>query len=159
MSVRHATEADVPAILRFIQELAEYEKLPDEAKATEEDLQHTLFGARPYAEVLIAEQNQTPVGFALFFHNYSTWLGKPGIYLEDLYVQPRARGLGLGKELLTRLAQLTHDRGCGRLEWSVLDWNRPAIDFYESVGAVPMTGWTTYRLSGTALQQLGGSGL
>lgn len=159
MSVRDANSADIPTILRFIQELAEYEKLPDEAKATEEDLQRTLFGPRPYAEVLIAEEGQTPVGFALFFHNYSTWQGKPGIYLEDLYVQPRARGLGLGKELLIRLAQLTHERGCGRLEWSVLDWNRPAIDFYESLGAAPMTDWTTYRLSGSALQLLGDSRL
>jgi GNAT superfamily N-acetyltransferase len=154
MSVRYATAADVPTILRFIQELAEYEKLPDEAKATEEDLQRTLFGPRPYAEVLIAEQNETPVGFALFFHNYSTWLGKPGIYLEDLYVQPTARGGGHGKALLTQLARICELRNCGRLEWSVLDWNQPAIDFYENLGAGPMEGWTTFRLTGEALERL-----
>ena len=155
MSIRFATEADVPAIRRFIQELAAFEKLPEEAKASELDLKSTLFGDRPYAEVLIAEEAEKPVGFALFFHNYSTWQGRPGIYLEDLYVQPSARGGGFGKALLERLAQITIERNCGRLEWSVLDWNTPAIDFYESLGAFPMEGWTTYRLTGNALLEAG----
>lgn len=155
MSIRFATEADIPAIRRFIQELAAFEKLPEEAKASELDLKSTLFGERPYAEVLIAEEVEKPVGFALFFHNYSTWQGRPGIYLEDLYVQPSARGGGFGKALLERLAELTIERNCGRLEWSVLDWNAPAIDFYESLGAFPMEGWTTYRLTGNALLEAG----
>jgi GNAT superfamily N-acetyltransferase len=159
MPIRQATQDDVPVIREFIQQLAKYEKLPEEARATEDDLRGTLFGPRPYAEVLIAEEDAMPVGFALFFHNYSTWLGRPGIYLEDLYVQRSARGGGHGKALLAELARICVLRECGRLEWSVLDWNQPAIDFYESLGAVPMSGWTTYRLSDTALESLGGSGL
>ncbi len=157
MSIRFATPEDVPTIRRFIQELAEFEKLPHDAKATEADLQSTLFGDRPYAEVLIAEQADESVGFALFFHNYSTWQGKPGVYLEDLYVHPSARGGGFGKALLTRLAEITVERDCGRLEWSVLDWNTPAIDFYEGLGAFQMDGWSTFRLADDALDDLAGS--
>ena len=152
--VRGAAAADVPLILSFIRELAEYERLSHEVVATEEGLRESLFGERRYAEVLIAEHGGSPAGFALFFHNYSTFLGKPGIYLEDLYVKPEFRGAGIGKELLVRLARLAKERGCGRLEWWVLDWNEPSIGFYEKLGAVPMADWTVYRLSGAALEDL-----
>ncbi len=152
--VRDASEGDVPLILSFIRELAEYEKLSHEVVATEEGLRESLFGGRRYAEVLIAEQEGTPAGFALFFHNFSTFLGKPGIYLEDLYVRPQFRGSGLGRALLVYLARVARERGCGRLEWSVLDWNEPAIGFYGSIGASPVGGWTVYRLTGEALEEL-----
>src|SRR2546423_3576245 len=138
MEIRAATEADVPLILRCIRELAEYERLAHEVVATEDVLRETLFGARPYAEVVIAEDGGEAVGFALFFHNYSTFLGRPGIYLEDLYVRPQARGRGVGRALLAHLARLTVERRCGRLEWWVLDWNEDAIRFYRSLGAQPM---------------------
>lgn len=151
--IRPATPADVPVILDFIQQLADYEKLRDDCHATEEALAATLFGPRPYAEALIAEDASAPVGFALFFHNYSTFLAKPGIYLEDLFVIPTARGAGHGKALLRALAQLAVERGCGRLDWSVLDWNAPSIAFYKSLGAVPQEEWTIFRLSGDALLQ------
>ena len=152
--IREATEEDVPLILSLIRELAEYEKLSDEVVATEDGLRENLFGERRYAEVLIAEHGGTPAGFALFFHNFSTFLGKPGIYLEDLYVKPEFRGAGIGKELLVHLARLAKRRDCGRLEWWVLDWNEPAIGFYRSVGAEPMDDWTVYRVSGSALEDL-----
>lgn len=152
--LRPATPADVPLILSFIRELAEYEKLSHECHATEEKLHATLFGPRPFAEVILAYQNAEPAGFALFFHNYSTWLAKPGIYLEDLYIRPHLRGKGLGKALLLRLAQIAKERDCGRIEWSVLDWNTPSINFYKSLGAVPMDEWTTFRLNEAAIAKL-----
>ena len=152
--IREATEGDVPLILSLIRELAEREKLSHEVVATEEALRKSLFGERRYAEVLIAEHDGVPAGFALFFHNYSTFLGKPGIYLEDLYVRPEFRGSGIGKKLLAHLAGLAKRCGCGRLEWWVLDWNEPSIGFYKKLGAVPMDDWTVYRVSGSALEDL-----
>lgn len=153
VSIRFATEADVPVILKFIQDLAEYEKLSHEVEATESKLKETLFGERA-PEVLIAEHQGKPVAFALFFHNYSTFLARPGIYLEDLYVDPAARGMGIGKRMLTHLANIAIERQCGRLEWSVLDWNEDAIGFYEKLGAKPMDGWTVYRATGDALTSM-----
>ena len=158
MTIRPATPSDVPLILRFIRELAEYERLAHEVVATEDGLRDTLFGPRPYAEVVIAEEEGEPAGFALFFHNYSTFLGRTGIYLEDLYVRPGMRGRGTGRALLAHLARLAVERGCGRLEWWVLDWNEPAIRFYRSLGARPMDDWTVFRVSGDALQRLAGEG-
>ncbi len=152
--IRPATPADVPVILDFIQQLADYEKLSHACVATEADLAETLFGPRPYAETLIAEADGLPVGLALFFHNYSTFRARPGIYLEDLFVLPGHRGQGHGKALLQALAKLAVERGCARLEWSVLDWNTPSIDFYKSLGAEPQSNWTIFRLSGVALLQL-----
>jgi GNAT superfamily N-acetyltransferase len=149
-----ATEADVPLILRFIRGLAEYEKLAHEVVATEQDLRETLFGPRPGAEVVLAYAGAEAVGFALFFHNYSTFLGRPGLYLEDLYVLPEARGRGVGRALLAHLARLARERRCGRLEWWVLDWNESAIRFYRSLGAAPMDQWTVYRMTGQALERL-----
>ena len=154
IGVRKATEDDVPLILSLIRELAEYEKLSHEVVATEAGLRKSLFGERPYAEVLVAEHEGAPAGFALFFHNFSTFLGRPGIYLEDLYVKPEFRGAGIGKELLIHLARLAKRRDCGRLEWWVLDWNEPSIGFYKKLGAVPMDDWTVYRVSGPALEDL-----
>jgi GNAT superfamily N-acetyltransferase len=156
--VREASEGDVPLILTFIRELADYEKLSHEVVATEEGLRESLFAGRRYAEVLIAEHDGAPAGFALFFHNFSTFLGKPGIYLEDLYVRPELRGSGIGRQLLVKLAHLALQRGCGRLEWSVLDWNEPSIGFYRQLGAVAMDDWTVYRVSDDALRKLGGGG-
>jgi len=153
-TIRTATAADIPQILAFIRALAEYEKLLDACVATEDALRQTLFGKHPYAEILIADYNGAPAGFALFFHNYSTFLAKPGIYLEDLFVDPAFRGKGIGKALLTKLAALAVERNCGRLEWSVLDWNEPSIGFYKSLGAVPMDEWTMFRLTGDALANL-----
>jgi len=154
LSIRSAVRNDVPLILSLIRELAEYERLAHEMVATESQLDRWLFSDRPAAEVLIGEVCGEPAGFALFFQNFSTFLAKPGIYLEDLYVRPAARGLGLGSALLRRLAGLAVERGCGRLEWAVLDWNQPAIDFYKNLGARPMDEWTIYRLTGSALNQL-----
>jgi GNAT superfamily N-acetyltransferase len=154
LSLRFATVDDVPQILTFIRALAEYEKLAHEVVATEASLAHTLFGDRPYAEVVLAELDGESVGFALFFHNYSTFLGAPGLYLEDLFVNPSARGRGVGKALLSSLARLCKERRCGRLEWWVLDWNEPAIRFYESLGATPMDEWTVFRVTGDALDRL-----
>jgi GNAT superfamily N-acetyltransferase len=154
IEIREATEYDVPLILSFIRELAEYERLSHEAVVTEERLRETLFGGRRYAEVLLAFLGDEPVGFALFFHNYSTFLGRPGIYLEDIYVRPEHRGVGAGRALLSRLAKLAVERDCGRLEWWVLDWNEPSIAFYEKLGAVAMDDWTVYRMTGKALQEL-----
>lgn len=152
--IRSATPDDVPAIVSLIRALAEYEKLTHEVVLEAEKLREHLFGARPYAEVLLAEEAGDIVGFALYFHNYSTFLGKPGIYLEDLFVKPEARGFGYGKALLSALARLALERGCGRLEWAVLDWNEPAIQFYQSLGARAMDEWTVYRVTGPALEQL-----
>ncbi|WP_420125036.1 GNAT family N-acetyltransferase [Longimicrobium sp.] len=152
--VRPAAEADVPLIFRFIRELAEYERLLHEVVATEERLRDTLFGVRPAAEVVIAEDGSEAIGFALFFHNYSTFLAQPGLYLEDLYVRPEARGRGAGRALLAHLARLAKERNCGRLEWWVLDWNEPAIRFYRSLGAQPMDDWTVFRLTGPELARL-----
>jgi GNAT superfamily N-acetyltransferase len=152
--IRPATVADVPLILTFIKGLAEYEKLLHEVVATEEGLRETLFGNRPVAEVIIGYFRQQPVGFALFFHNYSTFLGRAGIYLEDLYVNPESRGRGFGRTMLAYLANLARERDCGRLEWSVLNWNEPAIRFYKGLGAVPMNEWTVFRVTGEALSKL-----
>jgi GNAT superfamily N-acetyltransferase len=144
--VAPATPDDVPTILSLIRELADYEKLLDRVSATEASLHRDLFGPRRYAEVLVGRLDGKTVGYALYFHSYSTFLAKPGIYLEDVYVQPAARGKGVGKALLREVARTARDRDCGRVEWSVLDWNKPSIDFYVSLGAVPMDEWTMYRL-------------
>ena len=157
-AIRTATESDVPLILDFIRALAEYERLADRVTATEEMLRTTLFGNPRFAEVLIAEEEATPVGFALFFHNYSTFLGKPGVYLEDLFVKPEARGRGYGKALLARLAAIANERNCGRVEWAVLDWNEPSIAFYRSLGAISLDDWRIFRLTGDALDALAASG-
>jgi GNAT superfamily N-acetyltransferase len=154
ITLRLATQRDVPQILAFIQGLAEYEKLANQVVATEASLMQTLFGDKPYAEVVIAEYQQQAAGFALFFHNYSTFLAKPGIYLEDLFVLPQFRGKGLGKTLLSYLAKLAVERDCGRLEWSVLDWNQPAIDFYQAQGASMLHDWRINRVTGDKLQHL-----
>jgi len=152
-----ATKRDIPLIREFILELAEYERaLPGEATVTEKDLASTLFGKRPAAEVLIAYLGDTPAGFALFFHNYSTWLGKRGIYLEDLFVRPIARKHGVGFALLRALAKLAVDRDCERVDWAVLNWNELAIDFYKQIGAKPMDHWRTFRLTGDTLAQIAG---
>ena len=152
--IRAATPQDVPLIRRLIEGLADYEKLRHECVATDALLHETLFGARPYAEVVIAEWDGAPAGFALFFHNYSTFLARPGIYLEDLFVMPEHRGRGIGTAVLRHLAALAMSRGCGRLEWSVLDWNVDAIAFYTKLGARPQDEWTVYRVTGEALTQL-----
>ncbi len=153
-AIKAATEKDVPLILEFIKELAFFERLSNEVVATREGLRDTLFGASPKAEVIIGYYREKPVGMALFFHNYSTFLGQSGIYLEDLVVTQEARGKGFGKKLLLHLAGLAKERGCGRLEWAVLNWNQPAIDFYKSFGAVSMNEWTTFRVTGEALDKL-----
>jgi len=153
ITIRPAREDEVPLVLQFVRELAEYEHLLHEAVASEERVRRDLFGPRPYAEVIFACLDDEPVGFALFFHNYSTFVGKPGIYLEDLFVRPNVRGKGLGKALLTWLAAEAVRRDCGRLEWSVLDWNEPSIKFYKSLGARPMDEWTIFRLDGEALRR------
>ena len=154
-TLRHATCDDIALILELIRELAEYEKLAHEAVADAASLERDVFGPRPYAEVVVAEAGGEPAGFALFFHNYSTFLGKPGLYLEDLFVRPRFRGLGLGKRLMQFLAHTAVERGCGRFEWSVLDWNAPAIGFYERLGATVMPDWRIVRVTGDALAHLG----
>ncbi|MEP6764041.1 MAG: GNAT family N-acetyltransferase [Gemmatimonadaceae bacterium] len=158
LTIRSAVRADVPLILQFIRGLAEYEKLANECEATEEKLDQSLFGSRPGAEVVIAFQSEAPAGFALFFHNYSTFLAMPGLYLEDLFVDPAHRGYGVGQALLSHLAALAIERGCGRLEWSVLDWNADAIRFYARLGARAMTDWTVYRVTGEALTKLADQG-
>jgi GNAT superfamily N-acetyltransferase len=154
IEIRVATEDDVPLVLSLIKELAEYERLSHEVVATEEMLRDSLFGERRVAEVILGYLRDDAAGFALFFHNFSTFLGKPGIYLEDLYVKPEFRGAGVGRALLVYLAKLARERGCGRLEWWVLDWNEPAIRFYKALGAVPMEDWTVYRVMGEALDEL-----
>ena len=153
MTIRFATEADVATILKFIKSLAEYEKMLDEVIATEDLLREWLFEKKK-AEVIFAVVDGKEVGFALFFHNFSTFLGRAGVYLEDLFVLPEYRGFGYGKALLQNLAQIALERGCGRLEWWCLDWNQPSIDFYRSLGAEPMSEWTTYRLTGETLEAM-----
>lgn len=155
LSIRFATRNDIPVMLGFIRELAEYEHMPEAVVADPDEMAAWMFERR-VAECLLAEEDGVPVGMALFFYNYSTWLGKAGIYLEDLYVQPAYRGRGYGRALLTRLAALAVERGCGRLEWACLDWNTPSIGFYRALGAVPMDEWTTYRLTGEALVEVAG---
>lgn len=154
-TLRDARPADVPGIVSLIRELAAYEKQPEDCHADPRLLEEHLFGAKRFAEAVLAESGGEVVGFALFFHNYSTWLTRPGLYLEDLYVKPSFRGLGIGEALLRQLARLAVSRGCGRMEWSVLTWNEPAIGFYRRLGAVPMDGWQVYRLEGDALTRLG----
>jgi GNAT superfamily N-acetyltransferase len=158
IALRPATRTDVPEILAFVRELAEYEKLAHEAVATEAGMAGQLFGERPAAEVVIAEVDGQPAGMALFFHNFSTFLAQPGLYLEDLFVRPQYRGLGLGEQLMVHLAKLAVERGCGRFEWSVLDWNEPAIRFYRRLGAVGLDEWTVQRVSGQALRDLASGG-
>ena len=153
-SIRPAIESDVPLILRFIRDLAEYERLLHVVTATDELLRTTLFGERPYAEVVFACEDGVEVGFAIFFHNYSTFLSRPGIYLEDLFVDPSKRGRGYGKKLLQHLARLAVERNCGRLEWAVLNWNEPSINFYKSLGATVQDEWQVYRLTGETLVAL-----
>ena len=150
-----ASAADVPVILELIRALAEYEKLSDQVTATEEKLRATLFGPHPAAEVLLGYVGEECAAFALFFQNYSTFLARPGIFLEDVFVKPDFRGRGMGRALLTHVGKIAKDRGCGRFEWEVLDWNSPAIGFYKSLGAVPMDEWTKYRIAGEALEKFG----
>jgi GNAT superfamily N-acetyltransferase len=157
ITIRPASRADVPVVLQFIRDLAHYERLEHEVCASEAELTEALFGDRRYAEVVLACSGGTPVGFALFFHNFSTFKGRPGIYLEDLYVRPQARGRGVGKRLLAHLARIAVERRCARLEWAVLDWNEPSIGFYRSLGAVAMDEWTVFRLTGDALALVAGS--
>ncbi len=146
-TIRAATVADVPVILDLIRALAEYERAPNDVVATKEILDETLFGKKSAAEVLLLFENDVAVGFAVFFHNFSTWLGCPGLYLEDLFVRPEHRGKGYGRALLIHLAKIARDRNCGRMEWAVLDWNEPAIQFYRKLGAKPMEEWTVFRLT------------
>ncbi|HEY6153975.1 MAG TPA: GNAT family N-acetyltransferase [Candidatus Udaeobacter sp.] len=145
--IRPADVDDVPIIFELIRDLAAYERAPDEVVATEEQLIEVLFGERPVAEVLLGFEGNSPVGFAVYFYNFSTWLGRPGLYLEDLFVKPEKRGKGYGRALLVELAKIARDRGCGRMEWAVLDWNEPAINFYRALGAKPMHEWTVFRLT------------
>jgi GNAT superfamily N-acetyltransferase len=154
LRISSAAERDIPLILSFIRKLAEYEKLAGDVVATEALLTRALFGERRYAEVLLAHLDGEAAGFALFFHNFSTFLGQPGIYLEDLFVNPEHRGRGIGKALLAHLAGIAVERGCGRLEWAVLDWNAPSIAFYKRLGAIAMDDWTVFRLTGAALGEL-----
>ena len=145
--IRPAHVNDAPIILQLIRDLADYERAPDEVVATEEQLVDVLFGERRVAEVLLAFEKESPAGFAVYFYNFSTWLGRPGLYLEDLFVRPEQRGKGYGRALLVELAKIARDRGCGRMEWAVLDWNEPAIKFYRALGAKPMDEWTVFRLT------------
>ena len=156
LRIRHGEREDVPLIAELIRGLAKYERLEHEVTMTEAKVDRALFGERPYAETLIAEDAGKPVAFALFFHNFSTFLAQPGLYLEDLFVVPEHRGAGIGRALLERLAQIAVERGCGRMEWAVLDWNESAIGFYEKLGARPNSDWTVYRISGESLRALAG---
>src|SRR5881227_2854069 len=155
--IRRARVGDVPVILQLIRDLATYERAPDEVSATEEQLVDVLFGERPVAEVLLAFEKESPVGFAVYFYNFSTWLGRAGLYLEDLFVRPENRGKGYGRALLVELAKIARDRGCGRMEWAVLDWNEPAIKFYRALGATPMHEWTVFRLTRDEIASLANS--
>ena len=157
--IRTTTEADVPVILSLIRDLATYERAPDAVVATDAGLREVLFGPTPSAEVLLALEKAEPVGFAIYFSNFSTWLGRPGLYLEDLFVRPEKRGKGYGRALLIRLAQIAQERRCGRMEWAVLDWNEPAIQFYRKLGATPMDEWTVFRLTEEEIAKLAGSDL
>ena len=152
--IRPATPDDVSTILQLIRDLAEYERAPNEVVATETGLHQVLFGKRPSAEVVLALEGKKPVGFAVFFHNFSTWLGRPGLYLEDLFIRPDARGKGYGRALLVHLAKIAAERGCGRMEWAVLDWNEPAIKFYRTLGATPNEEWTVFRLTREKIERL-----
>jgi GNAT superfamily N-acetyltransferase len=152
--IRPATEADVPTILSLIRELADYERAPDAVVTDEAGLLEVLFGPKRSAEVLLALEDGQPVGFAVYFFNFSTWLGRPGLYLEDLFIRPTMRGKGYGRALLQRLAQIAQERRCGRMEWAVLDWNDPAIQFYRKLGAEPMTEWTVFRLTQEGIARL-----
>ena len=154
--IRPAHVEDVPIILQLIRDLATYERAPDEVVATEEQLVDVLFGERPVAEVLLAFEEKSPVGFAVYFYNFSTWLGRAGLYLEDLFVKPEKRGKGYGRALLVELAKIARDRGCGRMEWAVLNWNEPAIKFYQTLGARPMNEWTVFRLTRDEIAKLAG---
>jgi len=156
-NIRPARVEDVPIILELIRDLATYERASDEVSATEEQLVDVLFGERRVAEALLAFEAESPVGFAVYFHNFSTWLGRPGLYLEDLFVKPEKRGKGYGRALLVRLAKIARDRGCGRMEWAVLDWNEPAIKFYRALGAKPMDEWTVFRLTRDEIASLANS--
>jgi Sortase and related acyltransferases len=156
--IRPARVEDVPVILQLIRDLATYERAPNDVTATEEQLVEVLFGERPAAEVLLAFEGQWPVGFAVFFYNFSTWLGRPGLYLEDLFVKPEKRGKGYGRALLVELAKIARDRECGRMEWAVLDWNEPAIKFYRALGAKPMDEWTVFRLTRDGIAKVANSG-
>jgi len=155
--IRTTTEADVPVILSLIRELADYERAPEAVVTNEAGLREVLFGPQRSAEVLLALEEGRPIGFAVYFFNFSTWLGRPGIYLEDLFVRPSDRGKGYGRALLERLAQIAQERGCGRMEWAVLDWNDPAIQFYKKLGAEPMTEWTVFRLTQEGIAKLAAS--
>jgi GNAT superfamily N-acetyltransferase len=157
LEIRTTTQADIPVILSLIRELAEYEREPDAVIANEAGLREVLFGVKPSAEVLLALENDEPVGFAVYFFNFSTWLGRPGLYLEDLFVRPALRGKGYGRALLERLARIARERGCGRMEWAVLDWNEPAIQFYKKLGAEPMNEWTVFRLTREGIAKLADS--
>jgi GNAT superfamily N-acetyltransferase len=158
-TIRPASVADVPVILELIRALATYERAPNEVTATEKGLTEVLFGEKPAAEVLLAFENETAVGFAVFFYNFSTWLGRPGIYLEDLFVRPEDRGKGYGRALLIHLAKIARERGCGRMEWAVLNWNEPAIEFYRKLGANPMDEWTVFRLTHDGIARLADSSM
>jgi GNAT superfamily N-acetyltransferase len=153
-SIAPAGVDDLPVILQLIRELAEYERAPKDVVATEEGLREVLFGQEPAARVLIAREGDAPVGFAVYFFNFSTWLGRPGLYLEDLFVKPDKRGHGYGRALLVQLARIAEERGCGRMEWAVLDWNEPAIQFYKKLGAQPMDEWTVFRLTRDGIARL-----
>ena len=154
LRIRPARVQDVPIILQLIRDLATYERAPDQVTATEEQLVDVLFGEKPAAEVLLAFEGESPVGFAVYFYNFSTWLGRVGLYLEDLFVKPENRGKGYGRALLVELAKISRDRGCGRMEWAVLDWNEPAIKFYRALGAQPMHEWTVFRLTSEEIAKL-----
>lgn len=156
-TIRPATVADVPVILELIRALATYERAPNEVTATEETLREVLFGKKPAAEVLLLFENEIAAGFAVFFHNFSTWLGRPGLYLEDLFVRPEHRGKGYGRALLIQLAKIARERSCGRMEWAVLDWNEPAIQFYRKLGAKSMEEWTVFRLTRDGIASLADS--
>src|SRR5439155_15970981 len=156
--IRPARVEDVPVILQLIHDLATYERAPDEVSATEQQLVDVLFGEKPAAEVLLAFEEKSPVGFAVYFFNFSTWLGRAGLYLEDLFIKPEKRGKGYGRALLVELAKIARDRGCGRMEWAVLDWNEPAIKLYRSLGAKPMHEWTVFRLTRDGIASLACSG-
>jgi GNAT superfamily N-acetyltransferase len=155
-TIRPAAITDVPLILELIRALATYERAPNEVRATEEQIADVLFGEKPAAEVLLAIEDKTPIGFAVFFYNFSTWLGRPGLYLEDLFVKPEKRGRGYGRALLVRLAKIARDRGCGRMEWAVLDWNEAAIEFYKKLGARPLDDWRIFRLTREGIAALAG---
>lgn len=154
VQIRAATIEDVPVILQLIRDLATYERAPNDVVATEEGLRKVIFGKDPSAYVLLALEDGEAAGFAVYFFNFSTWLGRPGLYLEDLFVKPELRARGYGRALLVQLARIARDRGCGRMEWAVLDWNEPAIGFYKTLGAVPMEEWTVFRLTGDGIRRL-----